>query len=421
MAQLKTQILAALPTTVRRIVAPDSRDELLANVDARLLVFDQDLVHLESGNRVPVDGADAAAVADGAAQLLQEHVVNGIALLLPPQEFVATTCALPGVTRDGLESALALQQDMLLPACEQDLAMSVNSDSATLGDEHLALWLPRFRLDGLHDAFDRRGLFLVAVLPRPLAVAGTRAELRITDSDSQGVTAAALNQGVIMQWLHVQQAELAEEAFRDQWEQELKSYPMAAGCIMDSADAYLERSDNPGPGVYWFFPGAALAARRQVERVRRLAAAGAGVAVLMVLAAVPYLWQALEHRQATATLTAARELATEARADQSVVARFETEWGPVYDYPDQDVRAALFTLQEAISPDRLTSLELNEGLISIEGTSNDPQAILQNLEQNPLFTEVAFARATNNTRYFIDLRLSPVNFEAYLLRYFPDQ
>jgi len=420
MAQLKNQLLAAMPDAVRRIVAPDSRGELRAAIDASLLLFERELVHLESGERVAVADDAAATLAAGAVELLRDRGASGVALLLPPREFVATSSALPGVTADSLESALALQQDMLLPACEQDLAMSVNPASATLGEDHIALWLPRARLDALHAAFAGHGLPLAAVAPRPLAAADSDGELRVSDSDSAGMTAAALNQGVIMQWLHVQQADLDDEAFREQWQQELKSYPMARAVTLNSADDYRNRAGAATANAYWFHPGAALAARRQVERGRRLAAAAVGVAVLAVLAALPYLWQALELRSASAELAETREAAADARADQAVVARFESEWGPVYDYPEQDVREALFTLQEAISPDRLTSLELSEGLISIEGTSDDPQAILQNLEQNPLFTEVAFARATNNTRYYIDLRLSPVNFEAYRLRYFPD-
>ena len=45
---------------------------------------------------------------------------------------------------------------------------------------------------------------------------------------------------------------------------------------------------------------------------------------------------------------------------------------------------------------------------------------MERLEQNPVFTEVVFSRATNNSRYYIDLRLNTVNFEAYMVRYFPD-
>jgi len=42
---------------------------------------------------------------------------------------------------------------------------------------------------------------------------------------------------------------------------------------------------------------------------------------------------------------------------------------------------------------------------------------LQRLEQDPLFTEVSFSRATSNLRYTIDLRLSNVSFEGYRARY----
>ena len=103
-----------------------------------------------------------------------------------------------------------------------------------------------------------------------------------------------------------------------------------------------------------------------------------------------------------------------------MVVNFENEWGALSDFPDQRIREAMFTLQNVLSPERLTSLEISEGLVKIQGTSSDPQAILQRLEQDPLFTEVIFSRATNNTRYYIDLRLSPVNFEAYMVRHFPD-
>ena len=77
----------------------------------------------------------------------------------------------------------------------------------------------------------------------------------------------------------------------------------------------------------------------------------------------------------------------------------------------------MYQLQRLIAPDTLTALEIEEGLISIEGRSANPQAILQRLEQDPLFTEVVFARATNNSRYYINLRLTTVSFEGYRARY----
>jgi uncharacterized protein involved in outer membrane biogenesis len=114
-------------------------------------------------------------------------------------------------------------------------------------------------------------------------------------------------------------------------------------------------------------------------------------------------------------------MAFEARQDQQVVVNFENEWGVISDFPDQQIRRAMYALQNVLSPDRLSSMEITEGLIKIQGTSSEPQALLQRLEQDPIFTEVIFSRATNNSRYYIDLRLSEVNFEAYMVRYFPDE
>jgi hypothetical protein len=115
-----------------------------------------------------------------------------------------------------------------------------------------------------------------------------------------------------------------------------------------------------------------------------------------------------------------REMSAEPRQDQAIVVNFENEWGAINDFPDQGVREAMFSLQGVLSPERLSSLEISEGLIKIQGTSTEPQALLERLEQNPVFTEVIFSRATNNSRYYIDLRLNTVNFEAYMVRYFPD-
>ena len=144
------------------------------------------------------------------------------------------------------------------------------------------------------------------------------------------------------------------------------------------------------------------------------------VAVLFI-AAIPFLLQSLEFRSLAATLEMQREMAVDARQDQLAVVGFENEWGLVSDFPEQRLREAMFTLQNLLRPDTLSSMEVSEGLIKIQGSSSEPQAILQRLAQDPMFTEVVFSRATNNQRYYIDLRISTVNFEGYMVRYFPDE
>ena len=185
--------------------------------------------------------------------------------------------------------------------------------------------------------------------------------------------------------------------------------------------AYENTSIVKATPAYCFYPKGAPAARARVEKGKQFAIAASLLAGLLFLAAIPFLFQSFELRMAEGRLADTREMSADARADQSVVVSFENQWGTINDFPDQQLRQAMFQLQEVLGSERLSSLELNEGLIRIQGTSADPQAILQRLEQDPMFTEVVFSRATNNSRYYIDLRLATVNFEAYLVRYFPDE
>ena len=432
MAQWQTKLRAALPEQLRNFISRDARRELIGQVNATLLVFNDLLVHLEANTQRSVAGDSeqsstpavvaASDLAKAAASVLQRDNAS-VMLLLPPSEFVATSKHMPGVTRDNLTAAIALQQDSLLPALDMPLAMGINPESTTLGDDHIALWISQERLDELFNAFADVGLFLAAVKPRPLAVTLSDIEARLDDSDTNTQSSVAVNKQVITQWLHIHKSDLNTPAFAEQWEQEIKSHPAAKSIALNTPENYCEQTIQNSVNAslaYSFFPGAALQDVHQAEQGRRLVAGGIAAVVLVVLAAVPFLWQSIEFRRAAATLAENRELSADARADQAIVANFENEWGPVIDYPQQNVNETLFTLQEVLAPEQLTSFELSEGLISIEGTSADPQAILQRLEQDPLFTEVVFARATNNSRYFIDLRLNPVNFEGYMLRYFPD-
>jgi hypothetical protein len=424
MAQIPQKIRQLIPPGLQKLLAGNARHELMAQVQHCLLLFDDSLYTLAGDSCRLQDASDAAAIAAGARQLLGQIADDkAVLLLLPAAEFVATSQSLPGVGPDTLASAMALQQQNLLPTCEASLQMAINGRSTELGDNHYGLWVEQARLDALYQAFADQGLFLAAVKPRLLAVDSNAAngEIRLIDQDPQGPTAVSLLEGVITQWLQLDRIDLEQQAFAEQWQQELNSRPSSKREEFASAADYRDRI-NPLANVdYSFFPKGALAARRQEERKHRLVAAAAVLVIAGLLSAVPFLYQTLQFRQAAAELADQRELAASARGNQARVVAFENQWGPLNDFPDQNVRQALFTLQDALAPERLSSLEISEGLISIQGSSEAPQAILQRLEQDPLFTEVGFARATNNSRYYIDLRLSTVNFDSYMLRYFPDE
>ena len=169
-------------------------------------------------------------------------------------------------------------------------------------------------------------------------------------------------------------------------------------------------------GIYFVPPGEVK--RRQAQKNKTtITAIAASLALIAVLTLIPFALQSIQFRLAANELADLRALNSTARQDQAYVADFDSRWGTINDYPRQEIIDALYTLQRVISPDTLTGLEIEEGVVNIEGTSNNPQAILQRLEQDQLFTEVAFSRATSNSRYSISLRLSNVSFEGYRARY----
>tara|TARA_B100000315_G_scaffold215517_1_gene214848 strand:- start:1922 stop:3142 length:1221 start_codon:yes stop_codon:yes gene_type:complete len=402
-----------------------SKRELLNKVDATLLVFDGQLAHMESGEIVEFQDSSTAINPDQLAQacsslLPEQQKDHSVLLLLPPEEFVATTQDMPGVGRDNLVSALKLQVDSLLPTFSDTLVLAVNPESAEAGSGNTALWVANQRLMKFFEAFKAQNIFLVAIKPRLLNVTGENANC-VVDEDRQSITAVKLSSNGVVGWWHVNKLDFEQEIFEQQWQQQINEDSTTQLKRFSSTQDYLESSANQSNREYAFFPSGALTARHRVEQGWRLLIAAGIVAALLLLSAIPFIGQSLEFRSLAASLESQWELSIEARQDQAVVVSFENEWGPINDFPVQDVGDAMYTLQSVLSPDRLSSLEVSEGLVRIQGTSQEPQAILERLEQNPMFTEVVFSRATNNNRYYIDLRISTVNFEAYMVRYFPDE
>jgi hypothetical protein len=311
----------------------------------------------------------------------------------------------------------------LLPACNEDLALAVESNPATQQEPVTALWVSQARLDSLFNAFAEQNLLLAVVKPRLLQLLSNEPVTTVIEKDGEVLTAASIIDGSLGGWLQINEQDLQQDEFSEQWQAELANMSNSRPAEYDvaNADEYVSKLNAEAKRSYCFFPAGALAARKKAERGRQALLAVAAVAGLLVLASLPFIAQSFELAMANARLESTREMSAEARSDQAVVVDFENQWGIFNDFPDQQVREALYQLQEVLAAERLSSLELSDGLIRIQGTSSDPQAILQRLEQDPMFTEVVFSRATNNTRYYIDLRLASVNFEGYLVRYFPDQ
>ena len=427
-AEWRERLAAYLPAQLRTLIQGASGRDLIKKIDTTFLLHDDTIVHLESKKFCQLTSIDASTVAAGCAQLLdslsaEQRKECAALLLLPANYFVATRTAMPGVAKDNLVAALKIQADSILPSFDSSLALAINAQSAVEGDEHLALWIAEATISEFFTAFEEQEIFLAAIKPRflngdPENTSNLRT--RILDTDSQTQTYAEVEGNVLKSLLHVRKQDLEQEIFQRQWQESLLEDVDAVTVELNEVSDYYSRTDVEANQDYCFFPYGALNATRRTAQGKQYIAAAAAVVVMLFVAAIPFIAQSLEFRSLAATLQIQRDLASGARQDQAAVVSFENEWGLISDFPEQRIGEAMFTLQNILRPDTLTSLEVSDGLIKIQGNSNEPQAILQRLEQDPMFTEVVFSRATNNTRYYIDLRLSTVNFEGYMIRYFPD-
>lgn len=368
-------------------------------------------------------GDSAAALAEAARAL----GVTRTALFLPAEEFIATVIPLPGLNGAGALQALRLQASSLIPSLDEPLAL-VQTPNRLLGtDDYFCLWMAQARLTELSEAFEAEGIELAAILPRALLApaAGSDETCRLLDQDPHQVTQVVMREGAPVKWDTLQLSDLDEPELLEQWQAELKSTELAhQGPLISTTDSAWLSSPEAGAALHAalasgisFVPPGEVKRRQALKNKTTAIAIAAGFALLAVLTLIPFALQSVQFRLAASELADLRALNSTARQDQAFVADFDSRWGAIKDYPRQEIITALFTLQRVISPDTLTGLEIEEGVVNIEGTSNNPQAILQRLEQDPLFTEVAFSRATSNSRYSISLRLSNVSFEGYRARY----
>ena len=433
---MRERLRMLLTTTTQQDSATDA---LARRVNRCLLVFGDRLYDLDSGKDQPIvnnERHDASAIAAAAAQLTGTTNADSecILLLLPPAEFLADSVNLPGLSPAAMRAALSLRAMTELPEFDQplDLALTVSR-----GSDALAWWIPTARTNSLFAAFAGHSLFLAAVLPRPAWFISATAQsdnvpdiiLADIDGNRHTVTARVTAENAPrLSCFQTLAEDLADPELATQWQAQLAHAGIKhiEHTVSSGEDFLRLQHQYKLPPIEFksvasaVFPGPALAARHSLNKGRRRRQLLSAIAAGFVLISLPFVYQSWQLVRLENQLTDIRLLSAEARQHQADVRDFETRWGVFTEFPQQDVGATMLELQTVINPGVLSLFEIDEGLISIEGESQDPQNLLEQLEQNPMFTEVDFARATNNNRYFIDLRLSTVNFPAYQQWHFPE-
>lgn len=428
---LAQRLADRMPPSVKSMLQANAKSRLLTRVDTVLMVFDTKIVDLSNNTwrRLVMEGGTSRAesIANAAQEVLAlQHSSPTVLLLLPSSEFIATQVNMPGMARESLRSALALQSAMLLPSYEQALTFTVNPSAKFDDSPDTVLWADEQKIDALFDAFAAHGLFLTAVMPRALAATNTADSsdaVLINDEDATHLTRLVYRDGVITHYLLLSKQDLADEEFQRQWQEQCLALQNEASSVknMQSAQDYTDLPLQVKADLeYCFLPNGAKEARRQAEKGKRLGYLAVAAVSVLLLSSAPFLWQSFQMMRLESNLQALQEDSQQAREDQANVREFELSWGVLNEFPRQNISQALLELQSVLSPSVLTSLEIDEGSVEIEGESPDPQSLLQQLEENPLFTGVDFARATNNNRYFIELSLSTVDYDAYRQWYFPN-
>lgn len=429
MQTLTDALLSRLSPRVAGMLQANARSRLMKRVDTVLMLYQDRVYQIGNGSWQSIrrdEGSDEGEqIAVAASALLDaREEPPSVLLLLPSTWFIATEVSMPGVAGENLRAALHLQSAVLLPSYESELAFAVNSASAQTDSPNIVLWTDAGKLNGLFTSFEEKGLFLAGVLPRALACADKDQSglTAIQDEDGETFTSILCNAGVLTRFLQAPTQDMQDEAFSRQWRDESATVPSEATVqTFSDAQAYIDRGETmQGENAYCFVPEGALQFVQRAEKGRRTAMGIAAAVAVLIVGSLPFLWQSIQMMRLQSQLDTLQQASVQAREDQAAVRAFEQNWGVLNEYPSQNLPETLLQLQSVLSPSVLTSIEVDEGSVEIEGESQDPQSLLRQLEENSLFTGADFSRATNNNRYYIEFRLSTVDYDAYREWYFPD-
>jgi hypothetical protein len=423
-AKINGLSLSELGAGVRALQVASSQRAVLESLDVSLVLCDGALINTATGEYRDVAGSEPAAIAGAAASLLANRKPTPtVFLLLPPSHFAATRYQLHVSGEKLLRSALSLQAHTLLPAYDEPLLLGLAGNQGT----GAALWYPERQAAALCHAFQDEGLLLGALMPRTLALLDDAATVEVQvlqDSDDEHSTYLSFQHGSLTNFLTASQRDLEQDIFYQQWLQETQQSAGRPQREVASIDDWreLRRLLKPRRG-YAFIPADAEAAGwRRIRRKQQKAGAVAALVVVALLC-LPFLNNAIRKTLLERDLESFLEQSAAARESQAAVLAMEDEWGGVLEYPRQDAGDILLKLNSVIE-NALSNFSLDKGVVDIQGFSQDPALLIEQLAENESFFDVSQSRSSSagsrdggGDRFGIRMGVSGIDFPAYEARH----
>ncbi len=415
----------------------DKHESLLKKVNISLLVFEYEIINLETGQSHLINDYSPESILSGAIHVIPKTIKKpSIALFLPSCEFVSTSYQLPQVEKHNILSVLKYQQAELLPEYQQSLLVAAKHDS--LSDENKAIWFSKERADTLFKVFIQHNIKISSLFPASLLFSTTKKHLQNTHHIDdifceQGEEYFLLTQFVHQQlknWDFFYRKDLQQKDFKLQfqelWDNQYPNIDFSSVDIISNKEKWLQIADNKLPQKeYGFYPEQAEVFITQESRFRKGRFSSIILFILIFLFSIPFINNSIQLNQIEQKYEAKVLQTKDVRTARESVLNYEENWAAFDQFPYINIPQILLKINTLIPKNSwLSSFELNKGIINIEGYSPNPTEILELLSRLEEFDQVRFnqnirsERGKNKEHFGITFRLIAIDEDAYYKEFF---
>ena len=427
---------------IRSFFQTEIREEILKNIDVRLLYLNDELINLESKQSIQNVVLEAKAIALASKQLLPEQKkkkkqTTKLVLFLPLTEFIYTQYALPTVDSHNIKSALTYQRDDLLPASSDDLQLTV---SHLKHRDNFALWYSSLEIQKFYLAFQQQGLTLSAILPR-LTLLSNKGQLSksqsihsslhyFRDNADHYLAQFSFYNYSLIQLGHITEQDSYIDIFKQEWDAQFPALDESIEILSNKSDWFelindKRVSNNYKLSQYAYFPEQVKNRFKSRGRLKKSRVIGLLVFILMFILAVPFVINEVRYWKYQGKYQVYVDKSKNVREMREKTLNHEEQWALYHNYPRINVLDIISRLNTIIPVNSwISSFQIKNGYVEIDGFSPNPAEILEVISAQNDFNEVAFnkniraQRGQDKERFGITFHIKGLNVEEYEKEYF---